>query len=127
MELNTLQTILLKAEREAEKMEFDLRVHLALVQKLRETVTECVSNEDNSLADLAIAVLERAGRPMRVREIAMELEKMGVETSSPRGLRPMIVSAITRRKDRVGRRGHGLYALNTHKPECTEKELAMAS
>lgn len=71
-----------------------------------------------SIADRAIAVLRRSGRPMRLAEIEHELAHMGVTSKSERGLRPVIVSAITRRKDEVVRVAHGIYALKEQQDVC---------
>ena len=61
-----------------------------------------------SLADHIKDLLRENGRPMQAADIARKLDERGVPTTSKRGLLPMVMSSLIRRKDvfqRTNKRG----------------------
>lgn len=60
-------------------------------------------------------LLAGAGKPMKVSELAEQMETAGVKTTSPKGLIPGITSAILRREDLFYRVERGLYGLTAWK------------
>ena len=87
-------------------------------QKQKEVRQTGTSSDEThkSLADHVLDLLREKGRPMQAAAITKALEERGVTTTSKRGLLPMVMSTVIRRKDvfqRTSKRGQ--YKL---KPEA---------
>jgi aspartokinase len=104
---------------EAERLKFRLAVEeevLSRLEMVRESIGGNGSNSAKAPGSLASRIEEAllaSGKPMSVSEITMALERAGVTSESPDGLKPSVASAISRRKDlfvRVGKGSHDLAA-----------------
>lgn len=92
-----------------------------LVEKLEQTGTKSNHKADRnskkivvpigSLAGKIAHVLQEADKPMRARDIARILHAAGVKTDSAKGLLPMVLSALVRRKDLFVKVSRGVYTV----------------
>ncbi len=69
------------------------------------------NNNAPTLTDHIAKLLKENGRAMRGRDIATCLTDRGVTTKSAHGLLPMVLSSLSRRKDRFRKVSRGKYAL----------------
>jgi len=74
----------------------------------------------DSLSGQILTLLKEVGKPMKVSEIAKELEARGVTTNSKYGLAPMIASAVRKDEQVFTRLKRGLYCLKEQENEFRE-------
>jgi hypothetical protein len=111
----------------AEHVRFKLAVEEEVLSRLH-TVGEALGGNNGgsvkvpgSLASRIEEAFAASGRSMSVNAITEALEKAGVSTESPDGLKPSVASALSRRKDLFARVGKGEYDLKS-RHEATPQE-----
>jgi len=112
----------------AENVKFKLAVEEAVLSRLQ-AITETSGGNNGSamkvpgsLASYIEEAMVASGGPMTVTAITEYLEKAGVSTESPDGLKPSVASALSRRKDLFVRVGKGEYDLVTRQKKLGPQE-----
>jgi hypothetical protein len=112
----------------SERVKFDLAVEEAVLSRLQAVGETLDSNNGGSVrvpgslaGRIEEALIASAG-PMTVNAITEALEKAGVSTESPDGLKPSVASALSRRKDLFVRVGKGEYDLVSRQKKLGPQE-----
>ena len=79
--------------------------------KRKKTILTKGSIEPGSLTHQIVALLEENGQTMRAADIARELLRRGATTTAKRGMLPMVVSSLSRRKNVFQKVARGEYTL----------------
>jgi len=120
-----------KVEAKIENLRFRLAVeekvlsHLQAIENPHSSSVKTWSQRKfrkGSLASNVEHLLKEVNRPMKVSEIAKELESRGVTTNSKYGLGPMVASAV-RKTDVFTRLSRGMYCLKNQKKEVQQTLL----
>ncbi len=126
----TIQDEIAKTQRRIEQLRFQLAVEEQLLERLSAINCDIEANPitadrptvKGSVASHIIAVLRSSHGPMDVDDITEALRRRGVSTDAKTGLKPLVGSAISRRKDIFVRVKRGVYDLSERqqkKPEET--------
>ena len=71
----------------------------------------------DSIPSHVVAILEHAGHEMKLTDVARELEKRGLTTTSKGGMKALAYSSIMSRRDLFERVGPEVYDLKSRHPE----------